>query len=541
MKSFAWLRARPRTLASAGIVTVVAVAIGAAAFAYDGKPTTEVDLNDGGVWVTKQASLLVGHYNSESKLLDGGLRTTSDSYDVLQSGSSVLVHDTQSSELTVIDPSRVVLSESAKLPAGATASLGGGTVSILDPAGSLYVVPFGAVAGFDPAVTEPVADLGKGARAVVGTDGTVYAVSPENASLTSFGRSDADVVEQKSSRTLDSLAATHAVQVTAVGATGYALDADTGELFGSDGFTASVPGGATLQQPSAATDTLALATPTALVRVPLGGGENVTIDAGGADGTAAAPVYAAGCAYGAWSGSGRYVRDCVGDGDDVVDEVPGIEATSVLQFRTNRDVVVLNDVFGGAMWLPADSMQRVDNWLDITPPEGQGDEEEETTEETVQTTLPERSEINTPPVAEDDDFGVRAGRTTVLTILDNDTDADGDVLVASVTSDPSFGVIEPIQNGGALQITIPADATGSTRFDYRVDDGRGGTADATVTLSIHGEDVNAPPVPKRTTPITVETGGTVSYNVLPDWIDPDGDDIFLKAVVVDGGDEADFT
>jgi hypothetical protein len=37
-------------------------------------------------------------------------------------------------------------------------------------------------------------------------------------------------------------------------------------------------------------------------------------------------------------------------------------------------------------------------------------------------------------------------------------------------------------------------------------------------------------VQKRTTPITVESGGTASYNVLPDWIDPDGDDIFLLDV-----------
>lgn len=541
MKSFSWLRARPRTLASAGVVTAAALAVGFFAYTYEGKPTTEVDLHDAGVWVTKQSSLLVGHYNSQSKLLDGGLRTTSDSYDILQSGSQVLVHDLQGSTLAVIDPARVVMADSAKLPAGAAAALGGGMVAILDPAGSLYAVPFGAVAGFDPAVTEPIADLGAGAAVAVGTDGTVYAASAENAELTTYGRSDSDTIEQKSSRVLDGVEKKHELQVTAVGAVGYALDGDTGDVFGSDGFTASVPGQATLQQPSAAADALTVASATALVRVPLAGGENVTIDAGGAEGTAAAPVFVAGCAYGAWSGSGRYVRDCVGDSDDVVDEVAGIESTSVLQFRVNRDAVVLNDVFGGMMWLPSESMERVDNWQDITPPEGEGEEEEETTEETVQTTLPDRSAQNTPPVAEDDDFGLRAGRTTVLTVLDNDTDADGDVLVASVTSDPGFGTIEPIHNGAALQITVPEDATGSTSFTYQVDDGRGGTAEARVRLSVHGADVNSPPVPKRTTPITVETGGTVSYNVLPDWIDPDGDDIYLKSVVADGGDEADST
>ena len=91
MPSFAWLRARPRALASVGIVGALAVTIGTLAFVYEGKPTTEVDLHDGGVWVTKQSSMLVGHFNHESRVLDGGLRTSSSEYDLQQNGSRVLV------------------------------------------------------------------------------------------------------------------------------------------------------------------------------------------------------------------------------------------------------------------------------------------------------------------------------------------------------------------------------------------------------------------------------------------------------------------
>src|SRR5690606_6736121 len=46
---------------------------------------------------------------------------------------------------------------------------------------------------------------------------------------------------------------------------------------------------------------------------------------------------------------------------------------------------------------------------------------------------------------------------------------------------------------------------------------------------------------KRVTNVVVEAGGVVSYNVLPDWIDPDGDDVFLLGVAPLEGDEADFT
>ncbi len=76
MKALSWMRARPKTLASAAGVTVGVIAITTMAFTYEGFPTTKVDLNDGGVWITKTSSLLVGHFNNESTILDGGLRTT---------------------------------------------------------------------------------------------------------------------------------------------------------------------------------------------------------------------------------------------------------------------------------------------------------------------------------------------------------------------------------------------------------------------------------------------------------------------------------
>ncbi|WP_425839629.1 Ig-like domain-containing protein [Microbacterium sp. PA5] len=539
MKSFAWLRARPRTLASVGVVGAVAVTLGTLAFVYEGNPTTEVDLHDGGVWVTKQSSMLVGHFNHESRVLDGGLRTATATYDVLQSGSRVLVVD--ETTVTAVDPARVTLGGSTDLPAGARVALGSGSVAILGPGGQLWSTDFSAVSSFAPETVDPIAELGDGAVTAVATDGTVYAASAEKASLLAFGDAGDGTVTVSGERELEGVEKDHTLQLTAVGHVAFALDADTGTLYGSDGTRVEVPADAVLQQASDATDAVTLATPTSLLRVPLGGGEPTTVEVDAAEGTAAQPVFVAGCAYGAWSGTGQFVRDCPGEADDLTETISGLDETSVLQFRVNRDVVVLNDVFGGAAWMASDSMQRVDNWQDITPPEGEGEEEEETTEESVQTTLPERTEDNTAPIANDDQYGVRPGRTTVLPVLENDTDADGDVLVASVEREPSFGTIEPIHNGAALQITVPEDASGSTTFTYEVDDGRQGTDTASVTVTVRPLDQNSPPVQRRKTSVPVETGGTASYNVLSDWIDPDGDDIFLLAVTPDGGDEADFT
>ncbi len=539
MKSFAWLRARPRTLASVGAVAAVAVTVGTLAFVYEGNPTTEVDLHDGGVWLTKQSSMLVGHFNNESTVLDGGLRTATADYDVLQDGARVLIVD--ETTVAAVDPARVSLGGSTDVPPGTRLALGGSRVAVLSPSGQLWSTDFTAVSSFAPETTEPIGELGQGAVTTVALDGTVYAASAKTGKLYAYGRAGDGTTTVTGERDLEGVEPDHVLHAAAVGNVAFVLDADTSILHGSDGTRVEVPADAVLQQSSAQTDAVTLATPTELIRIPFGSSEATAIPSQAPGGVPAQPVFVAGCAYGAWSGSGAFVRDCPGDENDVVDIIEGIDETSVLRFRVNRDVVVLNDVFGGAAWMASDSMQRVDNWDDITPPEGEGEEEEETTEESVQTTLPERTEKNTAPIANDDQYGVRPGRTTVLPVLENDTDADGDVLVAAVEREPGFGTIEPIHNGAALQISVPDDATGSTTFTYAVDDGRGGEDTAKVTVTVHPPEQNSPPVQRRKTAVAVETGGTASYNVLPDWIDPDGDDIFLLDVTPDGGDEADFT
>ncbi len=543
MKSFAWLRARPRTLASAGVVTASALTITLLAVGYEGFPTTEVDLHDGGVWVTKSSAMLVGHFNHESQVLDGGLRTTGDQYDILQSGETVLVVDSGDATVTTIDPAMVVLTDSAQLPAGAEVVLGGPTVAVMNPSsGDLWVVPSEGIDAFEFQGTDPVATLGEDAAVTVGTDGTVFAVSGADATMLTIPVDAEGSPGDVSSRDIDA-EELRDVSITAVGSVAVVLDGASGILYTSEGRTFEIAEGdsAVLQQPSEAADAVTLATASSLVRVPFDGSDPAVTGADG-DGVPAAPVWLKGCAYAAWSGSATFARDCVGEASDLKGDVDGADGESVLRFRVNRDVVVLNDIIGGAAWMASESMQRVDNWQDVTPPEGETEEDEQTTEESVETTLPERSDINTPPIANPDEFGVRPGRTTSLPVLDNDSDADGDVLTASVSGGgPGFGTVQPVNNGAALQIAVPADAEGSTTFSYEVDDGRQGRATATVTLNVHGFEMNSAPTQKRTTTVTVESGASVTYNVLPDWIDPDGDDVFLKSVVATDGDEADFT
>ena len=544
MKALTWMRARPRQLASAAAVAAAAVTVTTLAFSYQGNPTTKVDLNDGGVWITKTSSLLVGHFNHESTLLDGGLRTAAEDYDILQDESNVLVVDETASTVTAVDPARVTLGDSAKLPASAKVALGARTAAVLDrDSGDLWVVPVRGIAAFEPETAEPAAELGKGADVAVAQDGTVFGLASARDEIVTIPVDNEGQPLESSTSSIGDLDDSSAPHITAVGRTPVVLDAAAGVLTTPGGFRTKIPDAAdaVLQQPSAAASAVVVATKDALFSVPLDGGEPTVTKAGG-EGDPATPVSLRGCAYGAWAGSARFVRDCTGDGSDVASKIPGARDATALTFRVNRDVIVLNDAVGGEAWLADESLSQVDNWEDLTPPEGESDDQEDTTQETVQTTLPERSDQNTPPVAEDDSFGVRPGASTMLPVLDNDNDPDGDVLVAALAEQqPALGTVQPIQDGGSLQIAVDEKASGSGSFTYKADDGRGGTDTAVVTLSVHGWDVNSAPGPKRKTSLTVETGGTISYNILPDWIDPDGDDIYLKSVIAAPGDEVEFT
>ncbi|MGM7667905.1 Ig-like domain-containing protein [Microbacterium sp. A93] len=538
------MRAKPRSLASAAFVTAGAIAIVTLAFTHDGNPTTKVTLNDGGVWLTKSSTLMLGHFNNESTVLDGGLVMTSGDFDILQDASTVLVVNDADSTLTTVDPARVSLTDSTTIPSGAEVALGAETAAILDPAsGDLWVLPAAGISGFELQGTKPLVELGENSDVAVAQDGTVYALSAQSAEVITIPvDAEGNPLEPQTS-SLGELNLDAVPSITAVGRTAVVLSPADGEVITVDGVRTPISDAETavLQQVSADTEAVTVATSSHLVRVPLDGSAPQETSSGG-QGVPAAPVWLRGCTYAAWAESGKFVRECPGETNDVVKDIPGVTESAQLTFRVNRDVIVLNDVVSGAAWRPDERLEQVDDWNQITAPEGETDKEELDTDETVETTLPERSAANTPPVAEDDSYGVRAGQSTLIPLLENDNDSDGDVLVAKVAGQqPSIGTVQPVYDGESLQIAVDPKASGAASFSYEIDDGRGGTDQATVSLSVYGEDPNSAPTSKRTATLTVEVGGTISYNLLPDWIDPEGDDLYLKEALAAPGDKVEFS
>jgi len=101
--------------------------------------------------------------------------------------------------------------------------------------------------------------------------------------------------------------------------------------------------------------------------------------------------------------------------------------------------------------------------------------------------------VNAPPDAADDAYrAIEGGRLLVFDtgVLTNDTDDGGDPLTAVLVTGPANGRLT-LAPGGAFVYTPDPGFSGSDAFTYRADDGRGGTAPATVTLTVDPADVRA--------------------------------------------------
>ncbi|WP_458113729.1 Ig-like domain-containing protein [Arthrobacter sp. R1-13] len=494
-----------------------------------------MELNDGGVWVVSKSRNAVGRLNYPSRVLDGAVTPASTSFDVLQSAGDVFVDDPTGSTLNQVSAANMRLGGDKKLPGSADVSFGRGVLAVTDPGkGTVWALSPSTVNGFDEESSEPVVVGSQGLVSAVGADDRIYSADPKTGrvSVTSVDAEGVSTGVQES--TWEALKGAGDLQLAVVGDQPVVLDAGRGKLF--------LPGGrelaladakdAKLQQSGPASDAVAVATPKALLLQPLGGSTAKTVTFNG-EGVPAAPVQLGGCVHAAWSGANRYVRECVNDADDKNVDVPKASASPEYVFRVNRDLVVLNDVNSGNVWLVNQNMQLVNNWDDVVPPKQTSDDaDKDSADEVQQTVLPDRTKPNNPPLAKPDVFGVRAGKTTVLPVLDNDTDPDGDVLTLRTPEALKSGALSAIYGGTGFQIAVPAEKSGSESFTYTVDDGRGLSATADVTLRIVPAAENAAPQqkPNRSTALVVQSGKLISQNILTDWIDPDGDDLFAVGV-----------
>src|SRR5829696_2329942 len=154
--------------------------------------------------------------------------------------------------------------------------------------------------------------------------------------------------------------------------------------------------------------------------------------------------------------------------------------------------------------------------------------------------MPLRGE-NREPEAFDDRGEVIAGSAPlVLDVLGNDSDPDGDRILVTRVGAPAAGSMTIDDVGGGVVFTPPETGTpdGSPlelTVPYAIADGRGGIAEATITLSVitATEPIAPVAVDDRRGPLSA--GETIEVELLANDLDPDGNPADL---VVNSADPA---
>ncbi len=133
--------------------------------------------------------------------------------------------------------------------------------------------------------------------------------------------------------------------------------------------------------------------------------------------------------------------------------------------------------------------------------------------------------VNDVPGVVDDTGTTQEDMPLTLNVLSNDSDLDGDTLTLDSVTQPPNGTVAIV--GGQLVYTPNANFKGTDSFTYTVDDGNGGTATATVSVTV--EPVNDAPVAVDEA-VTTSEDTPVTVDVLPNDADVDGDTLTVTDV-----------
>ncbi|MFC7485549.1 fibronectin type III domain-containing protein [Knoellia pratensis] len=567
-------RSRAR-IASTAVVVIAASTMGYAAVTSQGATVHEADVGDGGVWITSDVQAKFGRLNKAASQLDAGVAADvapGSGLDVLQDGSAVIAWSKATAQLQPIDVRTAQFrEETATAPAVPSREPGrisptlvdlrGGTIAAVDPkSGKVWAQRVDARKGIENLSglgtgAKPLATVGGDAVLAVGQDGAIHVASGAKGSVTTIrpgGRAFTKPVTEPSG------AKGNRLQVTALGSA-WAVYDPARDAVHSSGHTDGVAAGiasaegesayAAVQLPGPKADSVAVAGGSTLRMVRLSGGTasggvevSEQMNRSGTVPLPAHPVALAGCVHGAWSEPGKvfYGVNCGREQPVPTGTIDNVSETPLrdgVAFRVNRGLIVLNDLDNGSAWDVQSDKQKIDNWDALIPPPQRDEDNKKKDKNLVDDAVAQQ-----PPTAKPDNLTVRAGRTSKLHVLDNDTDAAGSVLAidprdVSATSDPD---IRPSvsADGQSIDVTVPAGTDAPFQFTYLVGNGKvKAKARATVKVSIASETSNNAPFLREgqaklaKTAYPVLAGKRLAVPVVADWRDPESDPVIAT---VDG-------
>jgi hypothetical protein len=552
---------RRSSIVKGAAVVAIAATIATVAIIAEGFDVAQTPVNDSAVWALQAGDgNRYARINTELKEIDT-VKDAQNPSDLVQTASTALLLLERNGRIVDVDPSRpqdftgdsVELGETPQGTSVVTAT--GEFVGYLTENGRVYAARIDDGADATAIGIDPYADENAQPGAVqksyvadsiaIGANGVLYAYSSAEGAVLRF---DLTTGDQLGFDDVANAPDDDGTAITAVGSTWALLSADRATLWiaGADPVDTDLTDDAVLQQPAASGSRVYVASRTGLVSFSLTDGDAATeVEQSGAIGIPAAPAELDGEIYAAWlsenTDSGLLWSSADGESElDYAGQQLGAEPVPVL--RTNDSRMILNDTESGWVWtLPDGALVPSSQDWGIAAASN-----DDTTEELEQASVVTERK---PPVAEDDQFGVRAGQLVSLPVMLNDHDPNEDVL----TIDPAslsglagdFGTLSITNNSQDLAVQVAPGASGSTTFQYAVTDGTqsdGLVSElATVTLTVYGDDVNNPPVwcgvgeCTRDWPVLqVQPGRSASVEVLRGWVDPEGDPIYLAGATSAG-------
>jgi large repetitive protein len=545
---------------SLGAVVLLASAGVFAAARADGLSASEVDSSDGGAWLVNGREGVVGHVNRAVMELSGSTVLVGDPDSDLwasQSRDVVVVHDRTTANVVLVDDRLARPANSVAVSASAEAfAVPGGVVISDGPTGKVWWVErvrFSEMESIDD--EEPVIEADAPVAVSVDRYGTTHVVATTDLAAWSIAP-ETGVVTSRDLLTDPAAAVPQPAGPAALSAIGdrFVLADPKGSRIvldrgsSADVFALSAEWStAVLQQPSVDADRV--------VGVSLQG---VVLEMDSDDGSEAVPVPLAGvdplppvvhkgCVYVVTRQPAALHRLC--RDRDGVDSRPLSGAGQNLRLRLVNGWVWINDAMQGTVWVapPEGDLGRVDDWgvalgtTQLEVKEGTLEGDAPLQEELVDDPDAANAEVvsgdfqldedgvNDPPVARDDLAATRPDRPAIIDVLDNDEDADGDVLMVTAVGsvDPERGSVQITADRSAVQFTPapglrrvePLSPTRSTTA--------GGPPPRPRSRSRSSRRTSTAPPVATTDVAATRAGSPVTINVLLNDFDPEGDSLVL--------------
>ena len=417
---------RHRRLSQFGVLAVVAAlasAVVIAAVQADGRTDVRAETNDGGAWLVRRSTGVVGHLNRAAGEVSGIVDVASPGadFDVEQAGTTIAVNDHSTSSISVIDgrtfqiTNHVAVAPASHLALVDGSAGTGGVIWTADPLQVWWLTAAQLTSDKDLQGTDPVASA-KGAGLVTSTsDGSIWIVDVDGkraSHLRSPGEQPAWI----------DLGDTGATAISAVGESMVLMSADTDgvTVVDPDGTThrlGGVPAGSAPAIPAPAGSPFAAVSPSGEVLRGELAGTTDAVPIGTAGGSAPVqPIAYRGCVFAVVTSPPTFTRTCA-NGTDQTEPLTGVTG-SALRLRLVNGWIWVNDLDSGALWVTSTEgpLDRIDDWgADLSDADKGNDDSNNNGTATEKRDNPDSQDasfeeadqidddgINEPPVAHDD-------------------------------------------------------------------------------------------------------------------------------------------